>query len=263
MQSGGYLGGEGATTAAASGGAEAGASTFGSVLPPLALALAAAYTGKKSLDAWKAGEGEGFGGGIKAAWKEEGPLKFVPLLGQAPLIAGGLAGLLGHKSTRQVAQEHTKSLMGQGQNDPIWQNYVQGMRQQYNAPPPDPSKPFAGQYATFDEYKKAGLQAGDLTGVYGNLKAFGPDWAKLSDQQRQAVTQGLINENLYQSKKGEVVITDEDRARQIRDQILNPQLQQLQQPQQQPQPLQNNAYNRAVIKQNTQFGSKLLGALAR
>lgn len=128
-----------------------------------------------------------------------------------------------HQSTKGVQEMHTGQLMQQS-DDPQWQNYVAGMRAQVKDGPKDKTKPFAGQYATFDEYKKAGLRADDLTGVYGNLDAFKPDyaevagvpdWSKLNFQQQQAVTQRLIDADLYSSKKGEVIITDKDKARAI------------------------------------------------
>lgn len=133
-----------------------------------------------------------------------------------------------HQSTKGAQEMHTSQLMQQS-NDPTWQNYVAGMRmQQIKEGPKDKTKPFAGKYATFDEYKKAGLQANDLTGVYGNLDAFKPDyaekagvpnWANLSFDQQRAVTQRLINEDMYSSKKGEVVIGDKEKARRIYEEM--------------------------------------------
>lgn len=132
-----------------------------------------------------------------------------------------------HQSTKGVQEMHTGQLMQQS-DDPNWQNYVVGMRAQVKEGPKDKTKPFAGKYATFDEYKKAGLQASDLTGVYGNLDAFKPDyaekagvpnWANLNFKQQQAVTQRLIDENMYASKKGEVVIPDKEKARRIYEEM--------------------------------------------
>jgi len=129
-----------------------------------------------------------------------------------------------HQSTKGVQEMHTGQLLQQS-DDPNWQNYVVGMRAQVKEGPKDKTKPFyKGTYSTFDEYKKAGLQADDLTGVYGNLDAFKPDyadkagvpnWANLNFDQQKAVTQRLINEDMYSSKKGEVVIKDKEKARRI------------------------------------------------
>ncbi len=137
------------------------------------------------------------------------------------LLLGKKTGLLKpHKTTRQVAQEHTGQLLEQGKDNNNWQQYVAGMRQQFNAPPPDPSKPFAGKYATFEDYKKGGLEAADLTGVYGNLKVYGPEWASLTPEQRQAITQANIESGIYASKKGEVEITDEQKALENKNNVL-------------------------------------------
>lgn len=134
-------------------------------------------------------------------------------------IAGGTLGLgksiFDKPSTRDIAKKHTKTLLGQGAEDPAWQSYVSGMRKQYDSAPPDPSKPFAGKYGSWEEYKKGGLEAGDLTGVYGNLSTFGPDWAHKSFDEQKKITQALIDAGLYTSKKGEVEITDPEKARGI------------------------------------------------
>lgn len=140
------------------------------------------------------------------------------------MATGGLSELarpfLIHESTRDVARKHTKELMGAAGDDQVAKDYVTGMRTQYDSAPVDPSKPFAGKYASWDEYKKNGLEANDLTGVYGNMKTFGPDWAKMSYDDRVKVTQALIDNDLYNSKKGEVEITDPNRAKQIKDEVL-------------------------------------------
>jgi hypothetical protein len=125
-----------------------------------------------------------------------------------------------HKTTRQHAQENTKELMDAGKDNPAYQAYVQGMREQYNSGPKDPSKPFAGKYGSWDEYVKGGLEAGDLTGVYGNIKTYGPAWASLTPEQRQAITQANIDSGIYTSKKGEVEITDEKKAKENYDNVL-------------------------------------------
>lgn len=150
-----------------------------------------------------------------------------------------------HQSTKGVQEMHTSQLMQQS-DDPQWQNYVAGMRAQVKEGPKDKEKPFAGQYKTFEEYKKAGLRADDLTGVYGNLDAFKPDyaekagvpnWANLTPQQQRAVTQRLIDEDMYSSKKGEVVIRDKEKARKIYEDMskanfgVSQNLQQLSRPQ--------------------------------
>jgi len=211
-------------------------------------ALAAAAAAKGTYDAYKGWEhgGEGMRSGLTSAGAGIGSLMFGPGLGTAagaafgnvlgyglqgdgwknkaallatsPILLGAkLAGVnLMKKTTKQVQQEHTQDLSKLDPNNAAWQNYLGGMRNQVA----NKEAPFAGKYKTFDEYKKAGLQANDLTGVYGNLKTFGPEWEKLSFADKQKVTQALIDANMYNSKKGEVVVTDSEKAKQIRDQVL-------------------------------------------
>jgi hypothetical protein len=159
--------------------------------------------------------GASMGLGLNALGVGLGPYGWAAMVA-APVVAS----LLKHESTRDVAKKHTKQLMKMGKDDAQWQNYVSGMRQQYNAPPPDKSKPFAGKYASWEAYKAGGLESNDLTGVYGNLKTFGPEWAKLNFNQQKAVTQGIIDAGLYDSKKGEVIITDPQKALEIKNQVL-------------------------------------------
>lgn len=162
--------------------------------------------------------GNTIGYGLQGSgWKNDAALLLATGGISAPLVIARRLGFNPiHKTTRQVQQEHSQQLSKLDPNNAVWQNYLGGMRNQVA----NKETPFAGKYKTFDEYKNAGLEAGDLTGVYGNLKAFGPDWSKLKLDQQKKVTQGLIDAGLYASKKGEVIITDEERAKQIRDSVL-------------------------------------------
>lgn len=172
--------------------------------------------------------GLGLGGGLAMA---------APLAGFAPLglpaiglaaLGGGLLGygagkFFGHESTGDVQKKHTGQLLDQGEDNAAWQNYVAGMRQGMTGNGGE--LPFAGKYKTFDEYKAAGLDPTDLEGVYGNLKTYGPDWANYTPEQRRAITQANINSGIYDSKKGEVVITDSQAALRNRDAVLSGALQ--------------------------------------
>lgn len=136
---------------------------------------------------------------------------------------GGLAGAFtsGRKTTHQVQDDHTNDLAKLDPTNQGWQQYVAQSRQGFGAPPPDPSKPFDGQYATFNDYKAAGLQASDLINVYGNLRAYGSQWATLTPIQQQQVTQANINSGIYNSKQGDVDITDDVTAKQNLQNVLS------------------------------------------
>lgn len=170
-----------------------------------------------------AGIGNAFGYGLQGnGWKNK-----AALIGLGPvgitLLAAKMAGVpLVHKTTGQYQQENTSNFLKQGKDNQAWQNYVQGMRGNYGTPGAKPKGNafHGGDYATWEDYKKAGLNAGDLTGVAGNMKTFGPDWAGYNQDQRKKITQGIIDAGLYKSSKGDIGIIDEARAKQIRDQIL-------------------------------------------
>lgn len=177
---------------------------------PAAAVITTALAGKAGLDMLKGKSPSGpagkFGRGslaVASGGISEGVNKVGKMFG------------LGHKSTRDVAKGNTEKFQGVSPDDPIYQAYVRGMREQYNSAPTDPSKPFAGKYASWDEYKKAGLDANDLSGVAGNIEHGGADWAHLSQDQRRAITQANIDANNYDSRKGEVNIVDPGKFKSI------------------------------------------------
>lgn len=162
--------------------------------------------------------GAGYGQLLGYGLQGSGIKNKLALAGTAPfLLIPGVKDALMHKSTRQEAEDKTIDLLEQSDN-PNYQAYVQGMRKQYESAPT--GKAYAGKYDTFDEYKKAGLEANDLTGVYGNIKTYGEEWANLTEPQRQAITQANIDSGLYQSKKGDVDITDKNKAIENKNNVL-------------------------------------------
>lgn len=69
----------------------------------------------------------------------------------------------------------------------------------------------------------AGVKAGntgDFLGVYGNYKTFGNDWSTYTPAQQHAIVAGLADAGLYYSNKGDVLISDADKARKIKDSVL-------------------------------------------
>jgi len=130
------------------------------------------------------------------------------------IATGGLSELarpfLIRKTTRDVQKDVTKELQKIDPDNKNYQAFVSGMREQFNSAPPDPSKPFAGKYATFDEYEKAGLEAGDLTGVESALR-LGSRYSDLTPEERVAFTQRAINDVGFRSSKGGVMAKDEEK----------------------------------------------------
>lgn len=208
----------GAPTAAAAPAATGVMGTGLGVAPLAAIAGATYLGGKAGLDMLQ-GKGK--------AWQDASLQDNAGrvILGMA---TGGLSEVAnkffgGRETTRDHQKGNTEELLKQS-DDPTWQGYVSAMREQNETGPSDASMPYGdskgNKFANFADYKKSGLDASNLTGVVGNLQTFGPDWAKLSQEQRQKVTQGIIDADLYDSKKGEVVITDPTKAKSIFDSIV-------------------------------------------
>ena len=137
------------------------------------------------------------------------------------IATGGISELarlagLGRKSTRDYAKDKTNELSKLAPDDAGYQAYLHGARDQYNEAPK--GKAFGGgKYNSWDEYQKAGLDAGDLTHVYGNIKAYGPAWSKLTEDERRKITQDNIDAGNYYSSKGDVLLKDEAKAKEIWD----------------------------------------------
>lgn len=150
-----------------------------------------------------------------SGWKND--LALAGMTGGLSLIPGvgdSIRGLI-RKTTRQHAQEKTEELQEAAGDNQQALDYVNAMRAQYNSAPADKSRQFAGKYGSWDEYQKAGLEASDLTGVYGNISTYSPEkWSALTQEQRQAITQKNIDDGNYYSKKGDVLIQDKDKAMQ-------------------------------------------------
>lgn len=170
-----------------------------------------------------AAAGNAFGYGLKGnGWKNKAVLAAMGPIGWTALAAKAAGVPIIHKTTGQRQIEATGDFLKQGKDDATWQNYVQGMRGNYGTPGAKPKGNafHGGDYATWEDYQKAGLDAADLTGVAGNLKTYGPQWSHLTDDQRRQITQANINSGVYKSSKGDVGITDANIAKQNYDNVL-------------------------------------------
>ncbi len=240
----------GAGRVAGQGAAEAGGGMLGEAGNYVAPALAAAIAAKGTYDAYKGWEhgGEGMRSGLTTAGAGIGSLMFGPGLGTAagaafgnvlgyglqgdswknkaallatsPILLGAkLAGVdLMHKTTKQVQQERWGKLAD---------NKIAGIDAAYAANHPqgdtgvwDTGK-YAGQKWTFEKASELAKEdPSSFRSVYGNYATFGNDWNTYSDKQRDAITAGLLDANLYKSEKGDIIVTDEDKAHEIKNQVL-------------------------------------------
>jgi len=138
-----------------------------------------------------------------------GPLGLLALGGG--LLGGGLGGAFGRKRTEDVQRERREnlspalqSLTARDPNDTgVWKDGK-----------------YAGQGWSWD--KALDLAKEDpwhFIGNFGNFQTFGENWAHTPEEQQREVVSRLIGENLYRSNKGDILISDADRARQIYNEV--------------------------------------------
>lgn len=152
--------------------------------------------------------------------------------GGAPgaLIGAGIGGVLGiaesfldNPSTKELEKKRWGKLKESGVVDAEAAFLA-------NHPPGDTSVyqegPRKGQKWTFENaLEDAKKDPVHFRLVYGNYDTFGNDWSKYTPEQQDAIVSRLANEGLYAGRKGDVVITDKERARKIKDEILSGQTQ--------------------------------------
>lgn len=81
--------------------------------------------------------------------------------------------------------------------------------------------PHKGQKWSWDIVKEDLKNDGSQGNLFlGNLETFGNDWHNIDVSKRNEIVKRLAQEGLYTPDKGDVVINNQDRARQILDEIL-------------------------------------------
>ncbi len=84
------------------------------VAAPLGVAAIGAYTANRALKGFDKGKNKGAVGGFKAGLDSAGALKFVPVLGQAPAIAGAISGAFsGKKHKQQYERDRARKALQQ------------------------------------------------------------------------------------------------------------------------------------------------------
>lgn len=182
-----------------------------------------AYEKGDELGGALSGAGAGLGASMLGS-----ALGIAAIPGLAPLaIGGGLIGLAlgafgGKPSTKEISRKRWGGLEKQG---------VASASAAYAANHPENDSgiwqegKYKGEKWTFEKAVDLALttpddQANPFSLVYGNYKTFGNDWDSYSQEQKNKIIKQLASEGLYKGSKGDVVITNETRAREIKDLIL-------------------------------------------
>lgn len=135
-------------------------------------------------------------------------------------LAGGLSSLFKHETTAQAEEKKWSGLQKEG-------NQLADVAYQANHPQGDTgvwqTGPFAGKQWNFEDAKTLAKQdPSQFRLVYGNLKTFGNDWGNYSDSQKDQITSKLLDAGLYKGHKGDIVVSDMDKARSIANDVVNP-----------------------------------------
>jgi len=141
---------------------------------------------------------------------------------QGALIGAGIGGLVGvgkslfhHETTKEHEKKQWGGLASSG--GPATKAFAQQYLQYLDSPQ---AKADAERAKTRDP-KIDPWKPEDVWGGLGMFKTFGEDWlTKYSEQQRRQISQELLNQGLISSEKGDLVITDQNKARQIKDQVI-------------------------------------------
>jgi hypothetical protein len=143
-----------------------------------------------------------------------------------PLVGAGIGGAIGlaesffdNPSTKELEKERWGNLADAGVVDAQAAFLA-------NHPPGDTSiyqeGPRKGQKWKFENaLEDAKKDPNHFRLVFGNYDTFGNDWSTYTPEQQLAITGRLANEGLYAGRKGDVVITDKERARKIKDEVLS------------------------------------------
>lgn len=134
-----------------------------------------------------------------------------------PLEIARLMGFnLSHKTTKQYEQERFEGLK---KSDV--QNVDKVFEANHGGPDAWTEGQFKGKKWNFEDATTlAKADPTQFRHVFGNYDAFGKDWSGYTPDQQNSIVSQLISSGLYKSDHGDIIITDKDKANQIRDSVL-------------------------------------------
>ncbi len=128
-------------------------------------------------------------------------------------LAGGLGVAAGHEGTKEAQKRKWGELAEKGILVP------EGLSTADQKSAGNTAKNWSFEAAR--QKLLSGENPDEFVGVLGNFETFGNDWlGKYSDDQRRAFAKRAAGEGLYNSKKGDIFISDADKAKKIMDEVL-------------------------------------------
>lgn len=187
------------------------AGSIGSFALPAAAAAYGIYRGSRMWNHLK--DSEGGWGGAKKGFREG--LKPANLLGFGLIgspILGTAMGAFGHRSTKQRQQDKWNQLVEEGKA-PAWAAGLEAL--------PGQGLGVTQDQGVSDKTLASGKMGGrDVWATSGMFDTFGGDWANMYDEgKREAIAKKMLDEGLFDSRKGVTRVTNQDRAHQIADEI--------------------------------------------
>lgn len=126
-------------------------------------------------------------------------------------VVGGLFGAAAHETTKHRTTRRFGELGSSNTDNAGYQSLVnQGAQESLSG---------ADTWDKGDDKSQAPIEM--MTRGYGVLKTFGPEWSNYTEQQRQAITKALVDNDLINSKQGDWLVDDQAKAKSIRDQVLS------------------------------------------
>ena len=145
--------------------------------------------------------------------------------GTLGIATGGLSelarasGFFDHKSTKDYQEEKWKGLIDEGVAGAAEQKAaLDGLGDMSGKMYDESGKAVKWDFGTALDRVKSGSQ--EFNGAAGNFETFKNDWNAYTPEQKSAITKELANKGLYKSEKGSVLISDAEKAKEVRDSVL-------------------------------------------
>lgn len=156
--------------------------------------------------------GAGMGLGAAAAMAPLlalGPAGWAAMALGGGALGAGMGGVMARESTDDKSKRRFGTLEGMAE-DAAWKDIVNTGRQE--------SVDDRDTWDLGDDTSDAPIDL--MTRSYGVLNTFGPEWAGVDPAKRQEVVSRMVGEGLINSKQGDYLVENQDRAKEIYNEVV-------------------------------------------